>query len=114
MHWDNFRITELSRLEKTLKIIQSNHQPNINSSQLHHIPQRYVDPTLKHLEGWGLHHLPGQPIPTPDNPFCKEMLPDIQSKPSLAQLEAITSCPIACYLVKETHYLVKETQRKSC
>ncbi|XP_074666242.1 uncharacterized protein LOC141917061 isoform X2 [Strix aluco] len=29
------------------------------------------------------------------------MLPNIQSKPSLAQFEAIPSCPIAHYLVKE-------------
>ncbi|CAM9613151.1 unnamed protein product, partial [Bubo scandiacus] len=48
--------------------------------------------------GWELHHFPGEPIPTPNNPFCKEILPNIQSKPSLAQLEAIPSCPITHYL----------------
>ena len=31
------------------------------------------------------------------------MLPNIQSKPSLVQLEGITSCPVTCHLVKETH-----------
>ncbi|CAM9605471.1 unnamed protein product, partial [Bubo scandiacus] len=39
----------------------------------------------------------------PNNPVCKEILPNIQSKPSLVQLEAITSCLIACCIVKETH-----------
>lgn len=28
---------------------------------------------LKHLQGWRLHHLPGQPLPMPDNPFHEEM-----------------------------------------
>uniref|UniRef100_A0A8C8BI79 Cryptochrome/DNA photolyase FAD-binding domain-containing protein n=1 Tax=Otus sunia TaxID=257818 RepID=A0A8C8BI79_9STRI len=36
---------------------------SIGSSQLHQIPQLYVDPTLKPLQGWGLHHLPGRAVP---------------------------------------------------
>uniref|UniRef100_A0A8C0FRG4 Myosin motor domain-containing protein n=1 Tax=Bubo bubo TaxID=30461 RepID=A0A8C0FRG4_BUBBB len=66
---------------------------------LFNFAERYVDPTLKPLQGWGLHHLPGQPIPRPDYPFWKEMLPNIQSEPSLVQLEAIPSCLITHYLV---------------
>jgi len=34
--------------------------------------------------------------------FGEEIFPDIQSKPPLVQLKAISSCPIACYLGKET------------
>ncbi|PKU44316.1 hypothetical protein llap_5368 [Limosa lapponica baueri] len=41
-----------------------------------------------------------------DNPFSVEFFPNIQSQPPLAQLEAISSCPIACYLGEET--LVRE------
>ncbi|KAK4810257.1 hypothetical protein QYF61_013072 [Mycteria americana] len=52
--------------------------------------------------GWSLHHLSGQPVPMLDNPFSKEIFPNIQSKPLLMQLEAISSCPIACYLGEET------------
>ncbi|KAK4830836.1 hypothetical protein QYF61_013765 [Mycteria americana] len=44
--------------------------------------------------GWGLHHCPGQPVPMLDNPFSEEFFPNIQSKPPLAQLEAISSHPI--------------------
>jgi len=33
-----------------------------------------------------------------DNPFSEEIFPNIQSKPSLVQLEAIFSCPVTCYL----------------
>ena len=37
-----------------------------------------------------------------DNPFSKEIFPIIQSKPPLAQLEAISSCLTACYFGKDT------------
>jgi len=50
---------------------------------------------FERLQGWGLHHLPGQPIPMSDHSFSKEIFPNIQSKPSLTQLEAIASRPIA-------------------
>ncbi|KAK4825536.1 LOW QUALITY PROTEIN: hypothetical protein QYF61_000113 [Mycteria americana] len=43
-----------------------------------------------------------QPVPRLDNPFGEDIFPNIQSKPPLAQLEAISSCPIACYLQEET------------
>ena len=38
-----------------------------------------------------------------DNPLSEEIFLDIQSKPPLAQLEAISSCPVTCYLGKETN-----------
>jgi len=38
--------------------------------------------------------LPGQPIPMLNNLFCKEVFPDIQPKPPLAQLKAISPCPV--------------------
>jgi len=37
-----------------------------------------------------------------DNPFNEKMFLDIPSKPSLAQLKAVSSRPITCYLGKET------------
>ncbi|KAK4824605.1 hypothetical protein QYF61_016874 [Mycteria americana] len=43
------------------------------------------------------------PVPMLDNTFSKEIFPNIQSKPPLAQLEAISSCPITCYLGEETN-----------
>ncbi|KAK4830637.1 hypothetical protein QYF61_012480 [Mycteria americana] len=52
--------------------------------------------------GWRLNHFPGQPVPMLDNPLGEEKFPNIQSKPPLEQLEAISSCPIACYLGEET------------
>ncbi|KAK4827827.1 hypothetical protein QYF61_021911 [Mycteria americana] len=52
--------------------------------------------------GWRLNHFPGQPVPMLDNPLGEEKVPNIQSKPPLAQLEAISSGPITCYLGEET------------
>ncbi|KAK4832279.1 hypothetical protein QYF61_021678 [Mycteria americana] len=71
-------------------------------------------PSLKHincttqivvifkLSGWRLNHFPGQPVPMLDNTFSEEIFPNIQSKPPLVQLEAISSCPMVCYLGEET------------
>ncbi|KAK4822898.1 hypothetical protein QYF61_021117 [Mycteria americana] len=54
------------------------------------------------VHGWRLNHFPGQPGPMLDNPLGEEKFPNIQSKPPLAQLEAISSRPITCYLGEET------------
>ncbi|KAK4819784.1 hypothetical protein QYF61_011384 [Mycteria americana] len=60
-------------------------------------------------EGWQLNHFPGQPVPMLDNPFSEVKFPNIQSKPPLAQLEAISSCPITCYLGEETDHHLSTT-----
>ncbi|KAK4831626.1 hypothetical protein QYF61_018566 [Mycteria americana] len=59
------------------------------------------DPSVSN-QGWRLNHFPGQPVPMLDNPLGEEKFPNIQSKPPLAQLEAISSCPITCDLGEET------------
>ncbi|KAK4832223.1 hypothetical protein QYF61_021070 [Mycteria americana] len=69
---------------------------------LHHVPKHLIQTSFKYLQGWRLNHFPGQPVPMLDNPFSEEKFPNIQSKPPLAQREAISSCPITCYLGEET------------
>ena len=32
---------------------------------LNHIPKCHIHTFFEHLQGWGLHHLPGQPVPMP-------------------------------------------------
>ena len=91
----NTQIMESLRLEKTSKIIKSNHQPNTTMPdkpcpELPH-PHGFF---FQHLQGWGLHHCPGHPGPMPDRSFRKEIFPNIESKRSLTQLEAISSRPI--------------------
>ena len=58
---------------------------------------------LKHIQGWWLNHLPGEPIPVLNNSFWKEVFPDIQPKPPLAQLEAISPRPVTCHQWEETN-----------
>ncbi|KAK4825306.1 LOW QUALITY PROTEIN: hypothetical protein QYF61_026657 [Mycteria americana] len=69
---------------------------------LHHVPKHLIQTSFKYLQGWRLNHFPGQPVPMLDNPFSEVTFPNIQSKPPLAQLEAISSCPLPCYLGEET------------
>ncbi|KAK4818842.1 LOW QUALITY PROTEIN: hypothetical protein QYF61_020061 [Mycteria americana] len=80
--------------------------PTVNltlpSPPLHHVLKNFIQTTFKYLQGWRLNHFPGQPVPMLDNPFSEVKFPNTQSKPPLAQLEAISSCPITCYLGEET------------
>ncbi|KAK4809855.1 LOW QUALITY PROTEIN: hypothetical protein QYF61_021315 [Mycteria americana] len=80
--------------------------PTVNltlpSPPLHHVPEHLIQTAFKYLQGWGLHHCPGQPGPVLDNPFGEVKFPHIQSKPPLVQLEAISSRPITCDLGEET------------
>ncbi|KAK4821623.1 hypothetical protein QYF61_026057 [Mycteria americana] len=69
---------------------------------LHHVSKYLIQTSFKYLQGWRLNHFPGQPVPMLDNPLGEEIFPNIQSKPPLVQLEAISSCPITCYLGEET------------
>jgi len=84
---------------KAAKIILSNCPPTYNIAPLNYIPRYHIYPFFKHLQGQWLHHLPEQPVPMPNHSFWEELSPNIQLKPSLEQLEAILSCPIAnlCY-----------------
>ena len=52
-------------------------------------------PTVQeHLQGWRLHHLPGQHIPIPEQSLGEEVFPTIQPEPPPVQLKTITSHPI--------------------
>jgi len=62
---------------------------------VNHVPKCHIYTVFELLQGWGLHRCPGQPGPTPDRSFSKEIFPNIQSEPPLTQLQAIVSCPIA-------------------
>ncbi|KAK4810095.1 LOW QUALITY PROTEIN: hypothetical protein QYF61_008071 [Mycteria americana] len=70
---------------------------------LHHVPKHLIQTSFKYLQGWRLNHFPGQPVPMLGYPFSEVKFPNIQSKPLLAQLEAISSRPITCYLGEETN-----------
>ncbi|KAK4815153.1 hypothetical protein QYF61_017594 [Mycteria americana] len=106
---ESHRIIDSFRLEKTLPspTIHTESQnrigwkrplrsssPIINLTlprpPLHHVPKHLIQTSFKYLQGWRLNHFPGQPGPVLDNPLSEEKFPKIQSKPPLAQLEAIS------------------------
>ncbi|NXN16120.1 DYSF protein, partial [Indicator maculatus] len=73
------------------------------STALPHGPQHHIYTDYKPLQGWRLHHYPGQPEPGLDNPFGEEMVPYVQPKPPLAQPEDVSSCLVFCYFREETN-----------
>jgi len=83
----NHRTTESLRLEKTSQITKSNHHPN-TTMPAEPCPQVPHLRTFEYLQGWGLHHCPGQPCPMPDRSFSQDIFPNIQPKPPLTQPEA--------------------------
>ncbi|KAK4807192.1 hypothetical protein QYF61_024312 [Mycteria americana] len=101
----NYRITESQNRIGWKRPLRSS-SPTVNLTlpkpPLHHVPKHLIQTSFKYLQGWRLNHFPGQPVPMLDNPFSEVKFPNIQSKPPLAQLEAISSCPITCYLGEET------------
>ncbi|KAK4817461.1 LOW QUALITY PROTEIN: hypothetical protein QYF61_015616 [Mycteria americana] len=109
-------VTQKQKIPPTLYSRAQNHigwkrplrssSPTVNLTPprppLHHVPKHLIQTSFKYLQGWGLNHFPGQPVPMLDHPFSEVKFPNIQSKPPLAQLEAISSHPITCYLGEET------------
>lgn len=82
LHIHLHRIMESRRSEKTLK---SSHEPELPSPITNCVLQCYIHTSLKHLQGWGHHHFPGQPVPMPDQPLHEKILPNVQFKLPLKQ-----------------------------
>ena len=39
--------------------------------QPHQVAQGLIQPRLESLQGWGIHHISGQPVPVPQHLYCK-------------------------------------------
>jgi len=55
--------------------------------------QSHIQPGLECLHGWGIHSLPGQPVPVHHHPMGEKLPPNIQPKPPLSQFKTIPPCP---------------------
>lgn len=66
-------------------------------SPLNHVLKCHSHMLFEHFQGWWLHRFPRQPVAMLGNPFHEENFHDIWSKPSLVQLEAISSHPATCF-----------------
>ncbi|KAK4821667.1 hypothetical protein QYF61_027135 [Mycteria americana] len=112
MFFFNDRIVEVPRLKRESQNCIGWKRPLRSSSPtvnltlprppLYHVHKHLIQTSFKYFQGWRLNHFPGQPVPMLDNPFSEVKFPNIQSKPPLVQLEAISSRPSTCYLGEET------------
>ena len=102
LNTQNHRIIESLRLEKTSKITKYDCQPKstMPAKLCPDVPYLHV---FEHLQRWGLHHFPGQPVPMLDHTSNKEIFPNIPSKPPVTKLEAIACRLITSYLGEETN-----------
>lgn len=66
----------------------------------------YIHMAFKYLQGWGLYHFLGQPIPKLDHFFHEEILFKFQSKLPVLQLTRTHLCPVTYYLREETDNLL--------
>jgi len=73
----HLRIIESFRLEKTLKIIESNINLTLPSPPPNHVSNRHIYTSFKYLQGWWLNHFRGQPVPMLDSPFREQIFPNI-------------------------------------
>ena len=104
--WGSGDFTESSGLEKPLKLLQSNHEPHTDRSQLHQIPQCWVNPTLQPLQGWGLPPCPGQPILFTGSLPCSKC----QATRQPVQVSEQTSKPWRCCFQQDMgHALLEHT-----
>ncbi|KFQ29592.1 Tripeptidyl-peptidase 1, partial [Merops nubicus] len=65
---------------------------SMSPSPLTHVLHHHISTVWKPLQGWGLHHCPGQPGTALDNPQGQEIVPQGQPQPPLVPCEAISSC----------------------
>ena len=79
-----WRIMESLRLEKASKIKSNPSPPRL----INHVPKCRICPFFEPLQGWGLHHCPGQPGPTPEQVGKRQR----RSRPSAASLSALSPC----------------------
>ena len=98
----SFRIIRSRRLEKTSKIPKTNPPAMPND----HVTMRHIPAVLEHLQGRGLHHLPGQPLPMHHCSLEKASFL-ISNLNLLWCNQTISSCPTnlvpACFIESQNH-----------
>ena len=61
----------------------------------HQAAHSSIQPGLECFQGGGIHSLLGQPVPVSHHPHSNALLPNIQSKSTLFQFQAISPRPVA-------------------
>lgn len=73
------------------------------SSLLTHVPRHQIYTFFFQSFQGGFHHFPGQPVSGLNNPLWEASFLNIQPKPSLTQLKAISFSHVAWYWGKQTN-----------
>lgn len=63
------------------------------NQELQRVNEGIVQVPVEHWQAWGINHLSEKPVTVFDCPHGNKMFPNVWSKPPLAQLCAIPSCP---------------------
>lgn len=58
-------------------MLDADKHKSVGCHPLHRVDQGIVQPGLKHLQGWGIHNLYGQPVPVPHHTPSEEFPPNI-------------------------------------
>lgn len=65
---------------RPLRSLSPTVNPGLPTPPLSHVSKNHVYMSFKYLQGWRLHHFPGQPVPMFDNPFREEIFPTKSTK----------------------------------
>jgi len=96
---ESHRITEGLRLEGTSGVIWST--PPLKQGHLEQAVQDHVQAVFEYLQGWRLHHLPGQPVPVLGHSHSEKVFPDVQREPPVflrGNLLCFSLCPLPLVL----------------
>ena len=71
-------------------------------TQVDQVAQGLVQLSLESLQGQGIHHISGQPVPVPHHPLCKRPFPYIQPTSTIFKLDTVSPCPVTTDSAKES------------
>lgn len=77
-----------------IRITMSNSWPCTGHPKNYTMCLRVVQTLLAFCQAWCCDHFPGEPVPVPKHPLGKKPFPDIQPKPTLTQLHALSLGPV--------------------
>uniref|UniRef100_A0A8C3K970 Protein kinase domain-containing protein n=1 Tax=Calidris pygmaea TaxID=425635 RepID=A0A8C3K970_9CHAR len=83
---------------KLENISNPTNNPALTNPPLTHVPQHHVCPAFQSLQGWRLHHCPGQPLPRLHSPFQEGIFPNFHPKSPLQLYQTLSDFDIRFYM----------------
>ena len=81
-----------------------------------HKAQSPIQPDHERFQPWGIHKFSAQPVPVSQHPHHIQVLPHVQSKPTLSQFKGVAPCPVTTGLGKSpsTYFISSLYLLNSC